>query len=68
MAFVRIFLVVSMLWVTWSSTSLGELIAEKSVDDEWMVNIITENSVHATVNGQVTHGDGLQIRLLKGHC
>ena len=68
MALVRIFFVVSMLWVTWSSTLFGELIAEKSVDDKWVVNIITENSVHATVNGQVTHGDGLHVRLVKGHC
>ena len=68
MALVRLFLVISMLLVTWSSTSFGELIAEKSVDDEWMVNIITENSVHATVNGQVTHGDGLHVRLVKGYC
>ena len=68
MALVRLFLVISMLLVTWSSTSFGELIAEKSVDNKWMVNIITENSVHATVNGQVTHGDGLHVRLVKGHC
>ena len=68
MALVRLFLVISMLLVTWSSTSFGELIAEKSVDGKWMVNVITENSVHATVNGQVTHGDGLHVRLVKGHC
>ena len=68
MVLVRLFLVISMLLVTWSSTSFGELIAEKSIDNKWMVNIITENSVHATVNGQVTHGDGLHVRLVKGHC
>ena len=43
---------------------IWELIAEKSIDDEWVVNIITENSVHATVNGQVTYGDGLHVRLV----
>ena len=68
MALVRLFLVISMLLVTWSSTSFGELIPEKSIDDEWMVNIITENSVHVTVDGQGTHGDGLHVRLVKRYC
>ena len=68
MPLARHFLIISLLWVTWSSTSFGELIAEKSIDDEWVVNIITENSVHATVNGQVTHGDGLHVRLVNGRC
>ena len=68
MPLARHFLIISLLWVTWSSTSFGELIAEKSIDDEWVVNIITENSVHATVNGQVTHGDGLHVRLVSGRC
>ena len=66
MQLARNFLIISLLWVTWSSTLFGELIAEKSIDDEWVVNIITENSVHATVNGQVTHGDGLHVRLVSG--
>ena len=68
MQLARNFLVISFLWFTWSSTSFGELIPEKSIDDEWVVNIITENSVHATVNGQVTHGDGLHVRLVNGSC
>ena len=68
MLFAKIFLFILLYWLSWSSTSFGELIAEKSIDDEWVVNIITENSVHATVNGQVTHGDGLHVRLVKGHC
>ena len=68
MQLARNFLIISLLWVTWSSTLFGELIAEKSIDDEWVVNIITENSVHATVNGQVTHGDGLHVRLVSGRC
>ena len=68
MQLARNFLIISFLWFTWSSTSFGELIPEKSIDDEWVVNIITENSVHATVNGQVTHGDGLHVRLVNGDC
>ena len=68
MPLARNILIISLLWVTWSSTSFGELIAEKSIDDKWVVNIITENSVHATVNGQVTHGDRLHVRLVNGNC
>ena len=64
----RIFAFVSLLNVIFPSTSLAELIAEESIDEKWVVNIITENSVHATVNGQVTHGDGLHVRLVKEHC
>ena len=64
----RNFLIILFLWVTWSSTSFGELIPEKSIGDEWVVNIITENSVHATVNGQVTYGDELHVRLVNGNC
>ena len=68
MLLARNFLIFSLLWVTWSSTSFGELIPEKSIDDEWVVNIITENSIHATVNGQITHGDELHVRLVSGQC
>ena len=50
------------------SVSFAELIAEESIDNQWSVDIITENSVHATVNGQVTHGDRLHVRMVKDHC
>lgn len=50
------------------SVSYAELVAEESVDDKWVVGYITEDSIHATVNGQVTHGDELHVRLVKGHC
>ena len=46
----------------------SQLVAKESVDDKWVANIIDESSVNAKVNGQVTHGDGLHIRLVKGHC
>ena len=32
------------------------------------MNIITENSVHATVNRQVTYGDGFHVRPIKKNC
>ena len=35
MPLARTFLIISMLWVCWSSALFGELIAEKSIDDEW---------------------------------
>jgi len=50
------------------SASYAELVADESVDDKWVVGYITEDSIHATVNGQVTHGDELHVRLVKGHC
>ena len=68
MSLLRIFSFVLLMGLTVSSQSSAELVAEESVDEKWVVNYITENSVHATVNGQVTHGDGLHVRLVKGHC
>ena len=68
MSLLRVFTFISLIGLTVSSQSSAELVAEESVDDKWVVNYITENSVHATVNGQVTHGDGLHVRLVKGHC
>ena len=50
------------------SLSFADLVAEDSEDNKWAVSYIAKNSVHATVNGQVTHGDGLHVRLVKGHC
>ena len=32
------------------------------------MSYISKNSVHASVNGQVTHGDGLHVRFVKGNC
>ena len=42
--------------------------AEESMDDKWVVNLFTKNTVHARVNGQITHGDGLHVRLVKDNC
>jgi hypothetical protein len=68
MSLLKIFTFVLLMSLTVSSQSFAELVPEEQVDDKWVVNYITENSVHATVNGQVTHGDGLHVRLVKGHC
>ena len=50
------------------AAAVAELVAEEPVDDKWGINLVLEDAVHASVNGQVTHGDGLHIRLVKGHC
>ena len=68
MSLLRIFSIVLLMGLTVSSQSFAELVAEESVDDKWVVDYITDNSVHATVNGQVTHGDRLHVRIVKGHC
>jgi len=41
---------------------------EPNKEEAWTVNYVTENSVHTSVNGQITHGDRLHIRLVKNHC
>ena len=66
MRILGIFIFILLIGLTVSSHSSAELVAEESVDDKWAVNFITENSVHATVNRQVTHGDGLHARMVKG--
>lgn len=68
MLFIRIFSCVVWFGLTISSLALAELAAEEHQEDQWVVSYITENSVHATVNGQVTHGDRLHVRLVKDHC
>ena len=50
------------------SDSTSNLVADKHKDNEWVVSYITKNSIHASVNGQVTHGDGLHVRFVKGKC
>ena len=41
------------------SDSTNNLVTDKHKDNEWVVSYITKKSIHASVNGQVTHGDGL---------
>ena len=51
-----------------SSVQASELVAEESIEDQWVVGFVTDQTVHATVNGKLTHGDELHVRLVKGHC
>ena len=41
---------------------------EKSLSNLWVVDVIEEESVQATVNGKVTDGDRLRVRFVKGNC
>ena len=49
------------LLVSVSSSSFAE-------DNKWAVDYVTEKNIHASVNGQVTHGDKLMVRFVKGYC
>ena len=51
MSLLRVFTFILSIGLTVSSQSSAELVAEESVDEKWVVNFITENSIHATVNG-----------------
>lgn len=43
-------------------------VADELKDNEWTVDYITETSIHASVNGEVTHGDRLHVRFVQGQC
>ena len=51
-----------------SNVQALELGSEESIEDRWVVGFVTDRTVHATVNGQVTHGDSLHVRLVKENC
>ena len=42
--------------------------AEERQENEWVVDKVTENTVYASVNGGVIHGDRLLLILSKGSC
>ena len=37
-------------------------------DNEWILESIIQDTVHASVNGKITHGDRLRIRFVRGKC
>ena len=49
------------LFLSASSSSFAE-------GNKWAVDYVTEENIHASVNGQVTHGDKLMVRFVKGYC
>ena len=51
-----------------ANLSHAELVAEEPVEDLWRISYVTETSIHTSVNGQITHGDELHVRLVKDNC
>ena len=50
------------------SEGTSTLVEDEHKVNEWVVSYITKNSIHASVNGKVTHGDRLNVRFVKGKC
>ena len=46
----------------------SDLVVDEHRENEWIVGYITESSIHAQVNGLVTHGDSLDVRFVKDAC
>ena len=46
----------------------SDLVVDEHRENEWIVGYITESSIHARVNGVVTHGDSLDVRFVKDAC
>ena len=51
-----------------ADTAVALLTSEEWEEDEWVVDYIGESFVIASVNGQITHGDRLRVRLEFGDC
>ncbi len=50
------------------SGSLAAYASEERMENKWVVDYQDEESVWASVNGKVTHGDRLRLRLHKSDC
>ena len=44
------------------------VISDERIEDQWVVDEVNSDAVYLSVNGQVTYGDRLHIRLVKGNC
>ena len=44
------------------------VVSNEQIEDQWVVDEVNSDAVYLSVNGQVTHGDRLYIRLIKGKC
>ena len=62
----------SFLIFTFSNALAEKKINIEKIEDwkenEWILESIIGDSLHASVNGKITHGDRLRIRFLKGNC
>ena len=60
----KIFKAVSMVLVV----SVSSTNAEEVLENQWVSKQFDEDEVHVFVNGEITQGDQLKIRLFKGDC
>ena len=51
-----------------ADTAMALLTSEDWEEDRWVVSYIGESFVIASVNGKITHGDRLRLRLQFGDC
>ena len=63
---------VLLLVLTFSNASAEKKLKMEKLEEwkenEWILESIIQNTVHASVNGKITYGDRLRIRFLKGNC
>jgi len=62
------FIVLSSLSSFLFAEQSSDLVIDEHRENEWIVGYITETSIHAQVNGVVTHGDSLDVRFVKDAC
>ena len=61
-----------LLVLTFSNASAEKNVKMEKLEEwrenEWILESIIQDTVHASVNGKITHGDILRIRFKKGYC
>ena len=61
-----------LLVLTFSNASAEKNVKMEKLEEwrenEWILESIIQDTVHASVNGKITHGDRLRIRFKKGNC
>lgn len=62
----NLFFILFQLWGV--SLAAANFVVEEPLDDLWRISYITDSSIHTSVNGQITHGDELHVRLVKDNC
>ncbi len=66
-------LILSLLALNFSPSFLladdsADPVIDEHRENEWVVGYITDTSIHAQINGLVTHGDSLDVRFVKENC
>ena len=63
-------ILVLLLILTFSNSSAEKNLKMEKLeewrDNEWILESIIQDTVHASVNGKITHGDRLRIRFVRG--